>query len=201
MILVTGGAGFIGSHLTNRLLQLGHEVVVVDNLSSGKLKNIPKEAHFCNADISSAEGIKKIPKRPYKAICHLAAQSSGEVSAENPLYDMQVNAGATLLLSKWCLEEKIPRFIYASSMVTYGDTPLPKVQEDIICRPKSYYGVSKLTSENLLRIAMDQKLNVTCFRMFSVYGPGQDLDNLKQGMVSIYLAYLLKKVAVPVNGL
>jgi UDP-glucose 4-epimerase len=117
-----------------------------------------------------------------------------------PYYDLMVNAASTLLLSRWCLEKKIPRFLYASSMAIYGNVETLPVTECTPCFPRSYYGISKLASEHLLRLASVEGLAVTAFRMFSVYGPGQNLGNLKQGMVSIYLAYLLRGVEVPVTG-
>jgi len=104
-------------------------------------------------------------------------------------------------LSRWCLEHHVPRFVYASSMAVYGNVErLPASEETTPCRPRSYYGVSKLTSEHLLQIAAPEGLNHTCLRFFTVYGPGQDLDNLQQGIVSIYLAYLLRSTEVPVTG-
>jgi len=107
-----------------------------------------------------------------------------------------------LLLSRWCQKNKIPRILYASSMSVYGNVPADRcpVREETPCIPLSYYGISKLTSEHLLRLANGPHLKSICLRMFSVYGPGQNLGNLKQGMVSIYLAYLLKGVQVPVMG-
>lgn len=199
-VLVTGGAGFIGSHLAKRFLARGDTVDIADNLSSGKRENLPKEARFFELDLSDPDSLRELKGREYDVVCHLAAQSSGAVSAERPLYDLEVNAGSTLLLSRWCIERKVPRFLYASSMVAYGNPETEVVTEATPSHPRSYYGVSKLTSEHLLRLAAAEGLSTTSFRMFSVYGPNQDLGNLKQGMVSIYLAYLLKRVPVPVTG-
>ncbi len=198
--LVTGGAGFIGSHLARRLLEGGHTVVVVDNLSTGKRENIPAGAEFLKLDLARPDFMKNLPDRKFDAVCHLAAQSSGAVSAEKPLYDMQVNAMSTLLLSRWCLERDVPRFLYASSMAIYGEPETLPVAETSSCLPLSYYGVSKLTSEHVLRLAAIEGLRFTSFRMFSVYGPGQNMGNLKQGMVSIFLAYVLKNKPIPVKG-
>lgn len=198
-ILVTGGAGFIGSHLASRLLATGHRIVVVDNLSTGGLENIPEGAEFLNLDLSYPDFPSRLPA-DVDAVCHLAAQSAGAVSAEKPYYDLQANAASTLLLSRWCLEKGIYRFLYTSSMAVYGNVNCSPVSEDTPCFPISYYGISKLTSEHLLRLASEEGLSVTCFRIFTAYGPGQDLSNLKQGMVSIYLAYLLKGESIPVTG-
>ena len=189
-ILVTGGAGFIGSHLAARLVHDGHNVVVIDNLSTGRRTNVPLRCRLLELDVSEPATLLKLPS-DVDVVCHFAAQSSGPLSAEMPYRDLQANAASTLLLSRWCLEHGVRRFVYASSM---------PVTEDAACVPVSYYGVSKLTSEQLLRIAAQEGLSSTSLRFFSVYGPGQDLENLNQGIVSIYLAYLLRSREVPVTG-
>ncbi len=199
-VIVTGGAGFIGSHLVKRLLSLGHEVVIIDNFSSGNRGNVPVGINCMEIDLSETDFITRLPDGNYDAVCHLAAQSAGALSAEKPLYDLQTNAISTLLLSRWCIDQGISRFLYASSMVAYGNSDKSPVSENELCIPRSYYGVSKLTSEHLLRLASADGLDVTSFRMFSVYGPGQDLGNVKQGMVSIFLSYMLRGVEVPVTG-
>ena len=199
-VLVTGGAGFIGSHLADALVKAGHSVVVVDNLSTGKRENIPSHAEFLELDLVRSDFLDSLPSGDFDAVCHLAAQSSGPASAEMPYYDLQVNAASTLLLSRWCLQRAVSRFLYASSMAIYGNAESVPVKEDAPCIPRSYYGISKLASEHLLRLAAAEGLRVTNLRMFSVYGPGQNLGNLKQGMASIYLAYLLRGVEVPVTG-
>ncbi|MFN8413200.1 MAG: NAD-dependent epimerase/dehydratase family protein [Anaerolineales bacterium] len=199
-VLVTGGAGFIGSALARRLISDGHSVSVVDNLSTGKRANVPSEAEFIEYDLARADCLDHLPSGNFDAVCHLAAQTSGPASIEMPYYDLQANAASTLLLSRWCLKNSVPRFLYASSMVLYGNKLSSPVNEDAIPEPISYYGVSKLSSEHLLRLAALEGLNVTSFRMFSVYGPGQNLENMKQGMASIFLAYLLRGEEVPVTG-
>ena len=200
-VLVTGGAGFIGSALARRLLTAGHRVIIVDDLSTGLRENIPSGATFLERDLTRPNALEAVPAEPVDAVCHLAAQSSGAVSEEDPLRDLQVNALATLLLIRWCRTRQVPRFLYASSMAVYGEGIGDRaVTEDAVCVPKSHYGISKLTSEQLLRLAARDGLSCTTFRMFSVYGPGQNLGNLKQGMVSIYLAYMLRGMPVPVTG-
>jgi len=199
-ILITGGAGFIGSAIARRLIDEGHTVAVVDNLSTGRQANVPLEAEFVKYDLAQADCLDHLPSGKFDAVCHLAAQSSGPASIDMPYYDLQVNAASTLLLSRWCLKNSVPRFLYASSMVVYGNKHASPVSEDAACEPIAYYGVSKLASEHLLRLASLEGLNVTAFRMFSVYGPGQNLENMKQGMASIFLAYLLRGEEVPVTG-
>jgi len=199
-VLVTGGAGFIGSVLARRLVAEGHRVVVVDNLSTGRSDNVIAGVEFVLGDVGQPETIARLPDLRYDAVCHLAAQSSGAVSMEQPLYDLQTNAGSTVLLARWCQQRNIGRFIYASSMAVYGNPTALPVAEEAALVPLSYYGVSKLASEHMLRLADRAGLSSTSLRMFNVYGPGQNMENLRQGMASIYLAYLLKGVEVPVTG-
>lgn len=200
--LVTGGAGFIGSAISKKLIRLGHEVTLVDDLSTGSRDNVPEEATFMELDLSDSKFVDKLPLSSgrFDAVCHLAAQSSGPQSRKMPHLDLQVNAASTLLLSRWCIDNGINRFLYASSMAVYGNPSVLPVTEDTACIPVSYYGVSKLTSENILRLAEKEGLCTTSFRMFSVYGPGQNLSNRDQGMLSIYLSYLLDGSVLPVTG-
>ncbi len=198
--LVTGAAGFIGSHLTKRLLSQGCQVFATDNLATGSRSNIPNGCQFIELDLSRPDFVKRLPSQQFDFVCHLAAQSSGPASAQMPHADLQANASSTLLLSRWCIQNAIKRFVYASSMAIYGNQEKLPANEESVCKPISYYGISKLTSENMLRIAQSEGLESTCFRMFSVYGPGQNLANRKQGMLSIFLAYLLEGVPVPVTG-
>jgi UDP-glucose 4-epimerase len=199
-VLVTGGAGFIGSALARHLLASGHEVVIADNLSTGLRSNLPERAAFVEVDLSWPAALEKLPDSRYDAVAHLAAQSSGAIGQRDPYADMLSSVGSTMLLSRWCLARKIPRFVYTSSMTVYGQANREPVGEDSICRPIGYYAASKLASENYLRLASAEGLSVTILRLYNVYGRGQNLGNLYQGMASIYLAYLLKKEPVPVTG-
>jgi UDP-glucose 4-epimerase len=199
-LLVTGAAGFIGSHLAARLIRDGHHVLVVDNLTTGSRRNVPSGADFLKLDLAHPDFAASLPAERFDAVCHLAAQSSGEISGENPLYDVQVNALSTLELSRWAVRQKIPRFLYASSMAVYGNPKTNPVPESASCEPLSFYGISKWTSEQFLRLATRDGISSTSFRMFSVYGPGQNMENLKQGMASIFMAYMLKRAEVPVKG-
>jgi UDP-glucose 4-epimerase len=199
-ILVTGGAGFIGSALARRLIAEGDDVVIIDNLSTGKRSNLPPRATFVMADLAEPGTLELIPVGAYDGVVHLAAQSSGAIGQSNPYLDLRTNVGATLLLSRWCLDRAVPRFLYASSMTVYGQGNREPVDETAACRPIGYYGASKLASESYLRLAADEGLGVTSLRLYNVYGRGQNLGNLYQGMASIYLAYLLDGVRVPVTG-
>lgn len=199
-VLLTGGGGFIGSHLARTLLVDGYAVDVVDNFSSGFRENVPKGVELLDLDLTRAEEIRRLPNRDYAAILHLAGQCSGERSFEIPLYDLQANAGSTLLLAEWALEHDVEALVHASSMGVYGEVHGRRVVETDRPEPVSYYGASKLAAERVLSVASMRGLRTCSFRMFTVYGPGQDLTNMQQGMVSIYLAYLLRSEAIQVKG-
>jgi len=198
-VLITGGAGFIGSHVAKKYLDMGDEVYVLDNLSTGIKENIPLGVHFLNLDLTDESFVNQLPES-IDIIVHLAAQSSGEISFEKPTYDLKTNTLATLLLLKWAFDHNVIKFIYASSMGVYGDgRDYPLTEKDPV-NPKSFYGVGKCASEHYVQIFSDMGLNTTCLRFFNVYGPGQNMSNLKQGMVSIYLAYIAKGQPILVKG-
>lgn len=199
-VLVTGGAGFIGSALARHLLSEGHDVAIVDNLSTGRRENLPADATFVDADLGDPAALALLPPGRFDAVAHLAAQSSGAIGQADPYADMRVNVGATLSLAQWCLNHRVPRFVFTSSMTVYGQANREPVEEAAPAMPISYYGVAKLAAETYLRLAAAEGLSVTSFRLYNVYGRGQNLGNLYQGMASIYLAYLLKRVPVPVTG-
>ena len=199
-VLVTGGAGFIGSCLSSRLIAEGYKVVVIDNLSTGFESNIPQQADFVRLDISKEDFPKKLAKIKFDYVFHLAAQSSGEISFEDPAYDVKTNVMGTLLLLNWSMEKRIKRFIYASSMSIYGDDQDLPVKETATPWPLSFYGVGKLASEKYADIFVKKGLPVTNLRLFNVYGPGQNMKNLKQGMVSIYMAYIANNEPILVKG-
>ena len=142
----------------------------------------------------------QLPLGEYDAILHIAGQSSGEISFDNPVYDLRTNAESTLHLLKFALAVGCQRFIYASSMSVYGVKPDRPVAETEQLVPTSFYGVGKLASENYLRLYQKYGIQPTSLRLFNVYGPGQNLVNLRQGMVSIYLAQMVKNVSILVKG-
>ncbi len=198
--LVTGGAGFIGSHLAVRLIREGWRVYIVDNLSTGFESNIPKGAEFIFLDISREDFTNSLPDVQMDAVFHFAAQSSGEISFDNPCYDLKTNCLSTLLLLEWSLKRNVKHFLFTSSMSIYGDQEVQPVREDAMPNPNSFYGVGKLASESYLNIYSKLGLKTTSLRLFNVYGPGQNMKNLRQGMVSIYMAYILQNREVIVKG-
>jgi len=200
--LITGGAGFIGSHLARRCLALGHQVTVVDNLSTGYQRNVPDGAEFVYCDLGAPAQYYKLRGLRPDVIYHLGAQSSGWISFDAPLRDMDDNLRSTVLLGEWAQSVGCPRVLLASTESTYGEgkgrVPFHETSDQ---RPLTYYGCSKLAAEHYLRVANDcHGLQATWLRLFSVYGPKQDLANLKQGILSIYLAYVLAGKPVTVKG-
>ena len=197
-ILITGVAGFIGSHVAKRFIDEGFEVFGVDDLSTGYFDNIPKGLTFINQDLSLKNTIDNLPK-DCNLILHLAGQSSGEISYDDPIADLEKNVISTLNLIKYGIKNNSQKIIYASSMSVYGNVPNEPIKEIYEAKPLSGYGVGKLTSEGYLKVYKD-KLPYIALRMFNVYGPGQDLSNLRQGMVSIYLSQAIKSGKIEVKG-
>lgn len=198
--LVTGAAGLIGAALAKRLIKEGHKVVTIDNLSTGFERNIPDGVTFIKADCGDSSTYADLPDERYDAIFHIAGQSSGEISFDDPIYDIRTNAESTLLLLKFALQNGCDRFIYASTMSVYGAKPDRPVKEDDDCHPLSFYGVAKLASEHYMRIYQQYGINSTSLRLFNVYGPGQNMENLRQGMVSIFLAQMINNKHIHVKG-
>ncbi|MBR6071680.1 MAG: NAD-dependent epimerase/dehydratase family protein [Acholeplasmatales bacterium] len=198
--LVTGAAGFIGSALAKDLILKGNTVVTIDNLSTGKESNIPTGCKFIKGNTYDKDIISKLDDYSFDAVFHIAGQSSGEISFENPIYDLSTNTASTLLLLEYCKKHGVKKFVYASSMSTYGDHEEELVDENSKTEPKSFYAVGKLASENYMRIFSSFGIQCTALRFFNVFGYGQNLDNLKQGMASIYLAMALKDGHIVVKG-
>lgn len=197
--LVTGGAGFIGSRIARSLVERGDEVSVLDDLSTGFAPNVPGRADLIEADIADPQTYARLRPEGIEAVLHLGGQSSGEISHLDPLHDFDVNARGTFLLLRWCERHGIRRILFASSMAVYG--PSEKgLRESEPARPQSFYGASKLAAEGSLGLFGRHGGQPTIFRLFNVYGPGQNLENLRQGMASIYLAYLLRGDPVLVKG-
>jgi len=200
-ILITGGAGFIGSHLAKYYISINskNKVTIVDNLSTGIRENVPLKANFINIDVTE-EGWTRILPDTITHVLHLAAQSSGEVSFEDPLYDVNTNTVATLELLDWSLKNQVKKFIFASSMNVYGSVKDEAIDEEYPNNPYSFYAVGKVASENYIKIFSELGLESIVLRLFNVYGPGQNMKNMKQGMLSIYSAYVANNDTVIVKG-
>ena len=198
--LVTGAAGFIGAAIVEKLLSQGHICTTIDNLSTGSREHVPSGCRFIEGDVANVALIEGLKEECFDAIIHIAGQSSGEISFDNPVYDLQTNTQSTLLLLKLAKEIGCKKFVYASSMSTYGDHIPPVCSEDTALIPKSFYAVGKIASENYMRIFSEFGIACTALRFFNVYGPGQNLKNLRQGMASIFLAMAINDHHVHVKG-
>lgn len=201
--LVTGAAGFIGAAVAEKLMAEGNIVVTIDNLRTGYKEHVPQGVDFINGSTADVKTIEKLKERgdKFDAILHIAGQSSGEISFEDPVYDLQTNAQSTVMLLKYAYETGCKKFIYASTMSVYGDHNPPLCDEKTELLPRSFYAVGKIASEKYMRIYSEQYgMTCTALRLFNTYGVGQNLENLKQGMVSIYLALAMRNHKITVKG-
>jgi len=206
-VLVTGGAGFVGSHIVDKLLGKGLEVVVIDNLTTGSLRKIAHheekgEFHFVKGDILDFSTVRKTMK-DIDAVFHEAALTSVTLSVENPILANEINVKGTLNLLKASSDLGVKRFIYASSAAVYGDTKSPQKKEDILTNPKSPYGISKLAAENYVKIFQRlYGLETVSLRYFNVYGPRQrfDINCAYGGVITIFVNRLLKNMPPIIFG-
>ncbi len=204
-ILVTGGAGFIGSHMAERLRNQGENVIVLDNKSTGLRRNVPQGVEYILGDVRNLIDLKKIFERGVDAVIHIAGQASNIRSFDDPYDDLETNVVGTLNVIQTCLKHRTPRLLFASSMTTYGHPDRVPVSEMQLPAPISYYGITKYTAERYvmataLRNDLDFKFNVTAFRMFNVYGERQRLDNPYQGALGFFLGNVLSNKTVIIHS-
>ena len=195
-ILVTGCAGFIGSSVC-KSLKKNYKIYGFDDFSTGSKKNIIKEINLINHKKFNQRKILK-SKIKYDAIIHCAGQSSGEKSFWNPNDDHKRNFILTKNMVDFAAQNRIRKFIFTSSMSVYGDVN-GMAKTSLNCSPKSFYGLNKLLSEKYISY-FHNKIDFTILRLFNVYGPGQNLKIDYQGMVSIFLADLIKNNKISVKG-
>ncbi len=201
-ILVTGGAGFIGSNIVDAYIAAGHKVVIIDNLLSGKLCNVNKKAKFYQADIRNAKKVNDIFKRErVEVVNHHAAQIDVRKSVLDPVFDAQVNVLGTLNLLENCVKYKVKKIIFASSGgVMYGESGKTPPQETVPANPLSPYGVTKHTTEVYLNYyAATYGLKYLVFRYGNVYGPRQDPHG-EAGVVAIFIQRMFTEQAVNIFG-
>ena len=189
--LVTGGAGFIGSHLVEELLARGRRVVVIDDLSTGKRENLPQNQNltFIEGSITDAELLKHLfSEYRFSTVFHLAAVASVHRSVEEPLYCHRVNFDGTLYLLEESKRVGVKKFVFASSAAVYGDLPqLPK-REDMAVKPQTPYAVDKYASERYTVNSFNlYGFDATALRFFNVYGERQDPSSPYSGVISIFI--------------
>ena len=199
-ILVTGAAGFIGSAVASKLIELNYNVYTIDNLSTGFIEKIPNNVKFIKGNTYDKNILQNFSKVNFYAILHIAGRSSGEISFENPVYDLKSNTESTLNLLQFCKNNGCNKFIFASTMSVYGDSKKDYVEENDNLNPKSFYSIGKIASEQYMKIYSQFGINSIALRLFNVYGPGQNMTNMKQGMASIFLSQALNDNSIIVKG-
>ena len=200
-ILVTGGAGFIGSHIVDSYIKNNHKVIVIDDMSRGRKDFINPKAIFHQVSISDPRLVEIIKSEKIEVINHHAAQISVSDSVKNPVKDAESNIIGTLQLLQNAVECGVRRFIFASTGgAIYGEQDYFPAREDHPKKPTSPYGLSKLSVEGYLRFYKEQYgLNSVIFRYGNVFGPRQD-PNGEAGVVAIFYSRLLKGQAPVING-
>ncbi|MCA0989996.1 NAD-dependent epimerase/dehydratase family protein [Guptibacillus hwajinpoensis] len=193
-VLVTGGAGFIGSHITDLLLEQGYEVIVIDNLSSGSLKNLHRDVVLYQTDILSQEAEKIIKAEKPDYLIHTAAQISIAKSIESPTDDANINIIGTMKILDYAKKYGIKKFIFSSSCAVYGETGDINIPINHKLDPLSFYGASKLSSELYIQLYCKfYQLPYTILRYSNVYGPRQSTQG-EGGVVNIFTnCYLSEK--------
>jgi UDP-glucose 4-epimerase len=197
-ILVTGGAGFVGSHVCRALLKKEFSVVTIDNLSNGIKSNVPKDVVLIEADLSKDAWFDLLDIYKFDAVIHCAAQASNAMSFEDPEQDCSSNQISTWNVINFCKKKSIKRLIFTSTMSVYGEpskTPTPISEPPM---PLSYYAAHKAVAETYLKLSSG--INWTIFRLYTTYGSGQNLANLNQGLVKIYLGFILRGEPITVRG-
>ena len=191
--LVTGGAGFIGSHMVDRLLEEGFRVVIVDDLSSGKLKNVNHHATFHHMSITQPALLEVFNREKPDLVFHMAAQSSVSRSTREPILDSEINVLGTLRLLDAARRVGVDKIIYScTGGALYGNPLSVPCSDDAPVAPISPYGMSKYIAEQYLEFYRRQYLlNYTSLRYGNVYGPRQDPDG-EAGVVAIFIAAMLK---------
>lgn len=197
-ILVTGGAGFLGSHLTDVLVKQGHTVSIIDNLSTGKKDNINKKSFFFNTDIKSSSLGSIVKKINPEVVFHFAAQTSISKSMIDPRLDFETNLIATQNLITSVSQTKVRKIVFASSAAVYGETSKLPTQEGDTKTPFSVYGISKFAAEFLLN-SLSKQTGITCtsLRFSNVYGPRQDSSG-EGGVVSIFINSIIRNKEITI---
>lgn len=198
--MVTGGCGFIGSHLTEYLIEMDYSVVIIDNLRTGNFKIESPNVKYYEMDYRSnaMDQVFKMESPDY--VIHLAAQIDVKSSNDDPLYDADMNIIGTINLLQLCKTHNVKRFVFASTSAVYGNQGVNLVNESATLEPISFYGVSKLSSEFYIQQYSHQfSLPYTIFRYSNVYGPRQRSDN-EGGVIPIFVKNLNRGIQPIIFG-
>ncbi|MCM3197167.1 NAD-dependent epimerase/dehydratase family protein [Priestia megaterium] len=198
--VVTGGAGFIGSHLVEELISRGVEVHVLDNLISGHLYNIHPLAIIHTEDICSKNAQQIIIEEKPDLVFHLAAQADVARSISEPEYDADVNISGTVNILEACRKAGVKKVIFSSTSGVYGNLQKDLISEQDLSVPISYYGLSKLTAESYIRLFHQlHGLSYTILRYGNVYGPRQTAKG-EGGVVAVFLERIKKGLPLRIHG-
>jgi UDP-glucose 4-epimerase len=183
----------------------GHDVTVIDNEATGRSSNVPGAARYIRGDVTHRGDLERAFAQDLDAVLHIVGQVSLVRSYSDPGLDLRINVLGTINALQLCIEHRVPRFLYASSMTVYGHTDRLPTAEDTPCRPVSYYGITKYAAERYVhttaeRVDLSFGLRVSSFRMYNVYGPRQALDNPYQGVLGIFLGNLLRGEPITIFG-
>lgn len=210
LVVVTGGAGFIGSHTVDALIERGCQIVVLDDFSTGKRENLARwhndeRVEIVAADISDGifAPLAAVTKRrgPVQRIVHLAAQTAVMTSIANPLADLRINYGSTVHVLEYARANGVKKIVFASSAAVYGDVESVPVHEEMATAPVSPYGIDKRASElQLGYYAQVHGIAATAFRFFNVYGPRQDPFSPYSGVISIFTQRAREGVPLKIFG-
>lgn len=200
-ILITGGAGFIGSHIADALLRNGHEVDIIDNLSTGYRNNVPDGAEFFEISTDDAETKSLIERRNYDHICHYAAQIDLRKSTADPVSDLNNDVVASVKLLEWAVRSNVKHFVYASSGgAIYGEQDYFPADEKHRIKPESPYGLNKWIVERYMNYYnRSHGFGSSALRFANVYGPGQNSKS-EAGVIAIFTDTMLRDEKVTING-
>jgi len=199
-VIVTGGAGFIGSHLTEELLRQHADVHIIDNLATGLAGNVPPQAVFHRLDIVTQDAADVIVREKPDVVFHLAAQAEVQRSMTEPKFDADVNVSGTVNLLHAAVQAGVKKFVFASSSALYGDYQAERIPEDAPIHPVSYYGLSKWAGEAYIRLFHElHGLPFTILRYSNVYGPRQTVKG-EGCVVALFLRNLRTGSAFRIHG-
>lgn len=198
-LIVTGGAGFIGSHIVDKLIESGHEVVVVDNLLLGREEFVNKKAEFYKYDIRDLDKLKKAFAGA-EAVFHLAADPRLPISIEDPVGTHEINVTGTLNVLVAAKECGVKKVVFSSSCAAYGDQQLP-IKEDSLMKPQSPYGLHKLMGEEYCRLFFElYGLETVSLRYFNIYGPRKLNTGAYPMVIPIFLGQRKKSEKMTITG-
>ncbi len=201
IVLVTGGCGFIGSHIVDQLIDDGHEVVVLDDLSTGVMQNLNSQAIFYQGDVCDKKYVEKLFKQhPFSFVIHQASKINTNVLHEDPIHDLDSSVKSTIILAENCIKFGVKKIIFASSVAVYGRPSLLPVTELSLLEPIYSYGIAKKCAESYLKyFSTYYGLRYQILRYANVYGPRQPIYG-EVGVLAIYTDRLLKGESLIIFG-